>query len=103
MKLKDALHIISHGYDPGYMVAFHRKVGSILTVDYFPEKGEESLIETEEEAWRLARAFAYKTVGKCVDIYVIHGDTFCPVVGYEARKINNRTWPRIPKFGYCGL
>jgi hypothetical protein len=37
----------------------------------------------------MAKAFAAKTVGKCINIYVVDAD-FAPVPGYRDRKIENR-------------
>ena len=91
MKYYEALKIINEGLNPGYMVHFEWKKGGMLHSDYFPEKSaNEKLIESEEEAWDLARKFASKTVGKCLNIYVIRGDNFTPVSGYENKKIINR-------------
>ena len=74
----------------GYIVHFDEVRGSLLYSDYFPDKREgEALIKTEEEAWLLARAFASKTVGKCVDVYVCD-NYHIPVFGYEKKKIKNR-------------
>jgi hypothetical protein len=70
------------------MVNFEHKSGVILTSDYFPEKGEK-LIKTEEEAWDLAKDFATKTRGKCVNIYVVD-KRGVPVAGYKERFIENR-------------
>ena len=95
MKMAEALKIIVAGdvRPKGYMVTFDWKEGPILRSDHFPDKhAGEPLIESEEEAWNLAAAFAWKTVGKCVNIYVI-GDDFCPVPGYRSRKIDNRGAP----------
>jgi hypothetical protein len=81
---------IINGVPKGFMVAFYHKDGGILRGDHFPDKhGGEPLIPTEEEAWELARLFAERTVGKCVEIYVTD-HAFVPVPGYEARKIVNR-------------
>lgn len=88
MKYEKAMEIING--KPGYMVHFERIEGSCLSSDYFPDKhAGEDLIETEYEAWELARAFAQKTVGMCVNIYVIDSD-FCPVESYKDNYIKNR-------------
>ena len=89
MKYTEALKIINS--EPGYMVSFEWAEGGMLRSDCFPDKhsGEE-LIKTEREAWEIARKFASKTVGRCVNIYVIRGDNFTPVGGYEIHKIANR-------------
>ena len=91
MKYKEALKIINSDTNPGYMVSFEWAESGILRSDHFPDKhAGEKLIETEKEAWDLARKFATKTVGRCVNIYVIRGDNFTPVRGYEIHKIMNR-------------
>lgn len=72
----------------GYYVCFERVDGNFLKGDTFPAR-DEPLIETEEEAWELARKFAQKTVDKCVNIYVVDSN-FRPVKGYESKKITNR-------------
>lgn len=90
MLMHEALRIINEPKPMGYMVSFERKEGLILAGDYFPDKHRgDPLIPTEEEAWMLAQKFAARTVGKCVNVYVITHD-FVPVPGYEARKIENR-------------
>ena len=89
MKLSEALEIIDDK-PKGFMVSFECKLGRILTSDYFPDKhAGEPLIETEAEAWELARSFAEKTKGKYINIYVINHE-FSPVPGYESKKIENR-------------
>jgi len=87
MKMDEAKRIIEDN-PKGYRVHFEKVGWGTLTSDYFPECGE-ALIETETEAWELARAFAAKTTGKCVNIYVIE-DQFKPVCGYRASMIINR-------------
>lgn len=88
MKYKDAMDIINGDQVIGFRVHFERKEGKMLRGDYFPE-GREKLIETEEEAWDLARRFASKTRGECVNIYVV-GSDFRPVDGYESQYMPNR-------------
>lgn len=90
MKYEEAVGIINKEEVKGFMVSFERKNGNILTSDHFPDKhaGEE-LIATEEMAWNLACQFAQKTVGECVNIYVIDA-TFSPVKDYKGKKIPNR-------------
>ena len=91
MKYYEALKIINEGLNPGFMVHFEWKKGGMLYSDYFPDKhAGEKLIESEEEAWELAKRFARKTVGKCVNIYVIKGSDFTPVDGYKNKEIENR-------------
>lgn len=89
MKMVDAMKVI-YGVPSGYMVSFEWKKGMFLHSDHFPDKyAGESLIETEEEAWKLAVQFAEKTRGKVVNVYVI-GRNFAPVAGYRERLIENR-------------
>lgn len=89
MKWKEVLEIIG-GQNSGFMVSFERLEGAFLHSDYFPDKhaGEE-LIETEAKAWEYAKKFAEKTVGKCVNIYVIDHN-FVPVANYKDLEIYNR-------------
>lgn len=72
------------------MVSFEHAGDGFLRGDHFPDKhaGEE-LISTEEEAWRLAEAFAKATYGRCVNIKVV-GSDFAPVEGWKERMIKNR-------------
>lgn len=92
MLMREAMRVINDEPKPmGYMVSFERKEGRFLASDHFPDKHRgEPLIPTEEEAWVLARKFAAKTVGRCVNVYVVAHD-FVPVPDYEAQKIENRT------------
>ena len=91
MKYTEALKIINQDTNPGYMVSFEWTGGGMLRSDHFPDKhAGEQLIETEREAWEIARKFASKTFGRCVNIYVIRGDNFAPVKSYEIHKITNR-------------
>lgn len=96
MKMQEALKMMAVGITPkGYMVHFEWKRGGMLYSDGFPDKhAGEPLIASEEEAWVLAHAFAQKTRGQCVNIYVVD-DTFSPVKGYMDRKIENRI-PETP-------
>ena len=89
MKMDDALAIIDSGN--GFLVTFEVVAGGGLLSDHFPDirEGEEP-IASEDEAWALAKAFAKKTYGKCVNIYVIHSENFAPVKGYDSKKIVNR-------------
>ena len=91
MKMEEAFSVINKNREyTGYMVSFERKKGSLLFSDHFPDKhAGEKLIKTEKEAWALARAFAEKTIGECVNIYVIN-DNFAPVENYKANYIKNR-------------
>lgn len=87
MLLRDAFLIIGEQKPRGYRVKFHHLAceGGIKTEDFFPEE-KEQMIATEEQAWELARQFAAKTVGKCVDVHVVT-NTWMPVKGLI---INNR-------------
>lgn len=90
MKMKDALEMINAKSTSGFMVSFEWIEGSILRGDHFPDKhAREKLIETENEAWDLARKFADATKGKTCNIYVIKND-FVPVNGYKIHEIINR-------------
>lgn len=90
MKYYEALKIINEDMNLGYMITFEWKKNGMLYSDHFPDKyAGEKLIETEEEAWVLARKFAEKTKGKIVNIYVIHKD-FTPVKNYKDQYIENR-------------
>ena len=91
MKMREALEIICDAErSRGFMVHFDRVEGKFLHGDHFPDKhGGEPLIPTEEDAWLMASAFAKRTRGRYVNIYVID-DRFCPVLGYAAKKIENR-------------
>lgn len=91
MKFDEAMDIIKGSSNKsGFMVHFERVEGSMLVSDYFPEKHQgEKLIETEDEAWRLARKFAQKTTGRYVNIYVID-EHFYPVKEYKNKEITNR-------------
>lgn len=73
-----------------YMVSFEYAGDGFLRSDHFPDMhaGEE-LIQTETEAWELARRFAAKTKGRCVNIFVTDS-RFCPVEGYQTKFIKNR-------------
>ncbi len=92
MKFADALKLMAVGIRPkGYMVSFEWKRGGMLHGDHFPDKhAGEALIASEGEAWVLAYAFAQKTVGKCVNVYVVD-DTFSPVPTYMERRLNGHT------------
>lgn len=89
MKMSKALEIIESKPN-GYMVSFEHAGDGFLRSDHFPELWDgEKLIETEEEAWELARKFAAKTTGKCVNIYVIDSK-FRPVANFKDKEIKNR-------------
>ena len=88
MRMFDALTIIAGKeiINTGFMVDFERKEGNLLHGDHFPAKfsGEE-LIKTKKRAWRLAKLFAAKTVGKCLNIHIVD-EGFNPVPDYETIK-----------------
>ena len=89
MEMKEVVRTIEKVINPkGYRVSFERKEGNFLISDHFPDK-DEPLIDTESEAWILARTFARSTVGKCVNIYVVN-DNYTPVAGYRDKIIINR-------------
>lgn len=86
MKMQEALYIITNGQkEKGFMVSFEKVENGVLVSNHFPDKhaGEE-LIKTEEEAWKLAEAFAKATDDTYVNIYVLNAD-FSPVKGYDKR------------------
>ena len=88
MKYKEAKKIVDGKQREGFLVLFRRFIGhTILENDFFPEL-DESLIETEEEAWEFAKKFAEKTVDYCIDIYVTDSN-FTPVRGYKDKMIRN--------------
>jgi hypothetical protein len=87
MRLAEALTVIK-GPVLGYRVHFEHAGDGLLRSDYFPER-DEPMIEDEEEAWELARKFAARTRGRCVNLYVVD-QSWCPVPGYRYRKIENR-------------
>ena len=90
MKMEDALQIIE-SHPKGFMVAFERREGPFLVSDNFPDvRIGEPAIKTEAQAWDMAEKFAAKTVGECVNLYVIRREDFSPVNGYESRIIANR-------------
>ena len=89
MNMATALEIINRDNE-GFMVHFEKVERGMLYGDYFPEKHQgEELIKTEDEAWELAKLFAKKTKGSCINIYVI-GSNFKPVPDYNKRTISNR-------------
>ena len=93
MKMATAIEIMNEKRKKktaGFMVDFEHAGDGFLRSDHFPDKqAGEPLIETEDKAWELAKNFAAKTKGVCVNIYVTDGD-FNPVQGYKKREIKNR-------------
>lgn len=90
MKMQEAMDIINKKEEKGYMVNFEHAGDGFLRSDWFPDKkAGEKLIATEEEAWELAKKFAEKTFGKCVNIYVTDAN-FRPVQFYKDQIIVNR-------------
>ncbi len=74
----------------GFMVSFEEVKGRLLHSDHFPDRhAGEPLISSESEAWAMAQAFASKTRGKYVNIYVVDVN-FSPVQGYAEKMIKNR-------------
>lgn len=66
------------------------QTGVAIKSDYFPDKyAGEVLIASQGKAWELAEAFAAKTKGKCVNIYVVDSQ-HRPVRGYKEKMITNR-------------
>lgn len=89
MTMEEALQIMK-GQSNGFMVSFERRDSYALVSDHFPDvKSGEPAIETEEEAWRMARQFAAKTQGRCLNVRVIHSD-YSPVSSSINRVIKNR-------------
>ena len=90
MKMKDAMKIIEGKAGNGFMVSFEKKRGTMLYSDHVPDMhAGEPLIPTEADAWYMAYQFAKKTVGECVNIYVIDHN-FKPVSDYKNLEIENR-------------
>ena len=92
MKISEAMSIIISDVNEsvGFMVSFEHRYGAFLRGDNFPDKrAGEPLIKTENEAWSLSRKFAAKTVGQCVNIYVVDHN-YRPVKWYEKLVIDNR-------------
>lgn len=89
MQLNEAMDIISGKKNrKGYCVSFEVRSPGILSSDHFPDvlAGEPG-IESEEEAWRLAKRFA-EAKQRVVNVYVIYAKDFTPVVGYRSRMLN---------------
>lgn len=85
-----ALAIIEGYKDTGFMVYFHHLHDGKLYPDWFPDiDNGEHFIQTESEAWELARKFATHSIGKFVDIFVVD-QNFEPVPGHEMLRIDNR-------------
>ncbi len=86
MKLAEAKGIIRKA--AGFRVEFEVLKDAVLRSDHFPDNDEDA-IPTEEEAWDLARKFAVagKDAG-IVNVYIIHGDDFTPVDGYQQKELN---------------
>ena len=89
MKLQEALDIIENSKKEWFMVAFEKRDRSMLTSGHFPDvHAGEAGIETEDEAWDLARKFAAATKAlEYVNIYVI-GKDFAPVADYNRHKMH---------------
>lgn len=90
MRFAEAQAIIRAGAikPKGFRVHFERVEGRFLCGDYFPERGE-PLIETESEAWKLAKKFAAASKGQYVNLYVVD-EKWGPVENYAKLRIDNR-------------
>lgn len=89
MKFEHAMGIINKS-EIGFMVHFEILDGVLLKSDFFPDKyAGEKLIQSEVEAWELARRFAKATNENTVNIYVIN-DKFLPVTGYEEKTLKKK-------------
>ena len=89
MKMQEALHMINHKAE-GFMVCFSWLKGEHVQSDFFPDKDAgEDLIETEIEAWVVAKKFADATKGKVVNVYVADSD-YTPVKSCDTLMISNR-------------
>lgn len=89
MRMSEAEAIIQ-GESKGFMVCFEWAAEGLLKSDYFPDKhAGESLIETEDEAWRMAVKFAEQTKGRAVNLCVTDHN-FNRVDGYKEKLIKNR-------------
>jgi hypothetical protein len=89
MKMARAQSIID-GKTGGFMVRFEWFLNCMFVEDHFPDKSAgEPLIETEDEAWELARRFAEKTKGECINIHVVDNE-FYPVRECGNKKIVNK-------------
>jgi len=90
MRIGNALVLIeTHNKNnaTGFMVSFELRERGMLASDHFPDAHNgEPLIQTEEEAWRLASEFS-KVSTRYVNIYVINQD-YRPVAGYRERILN---------------
>lgn len=87
MKLQEALNIINKP-KIGFMVSFEVKERGVLRSDHFPDfHGGEELIQSETEAWELAKKFSEATDNTC-NIYVID-HTFSPVKNYSTKKLKS--------------
>jgi hypothetical protein len=88
MKMIEALEAI-RGEPRRYIVSFEVRERGMLKSDHFPDvrEGEEG-IESLEEAWRLAQAFASARKQDVVNVCVSHAENFAPVEGYQERVIN---------------
>lgn len=88
MRMNNAKSLIMRA--TGYRVTFERREGGLLHSDHFPERDEPAIAD-EEDAWKLAGAFADVDPSVYVNIYVISAFDWTPVEGYAARRLN--TYP----------
>jgi hypothetical protein len=86
MLIEEAIDIIEGKEKTGFMVRFEWCVPGFISSDSFPGDNE-PLIETEAEAWILAKKFADRTVGKCRMIFVADHNGV-PVDGFKEKMLN---------------
>ena len=72
----------------GYRISFEWYGDGFLRSDYFPER-DETLIESENTAWKIAKMFANRMKGKVCNVYVTDQD-YMPVREYKNKMIKNR-------------
>ena len=92
MKYAEAMDIINF-YEKrvrGFLVAFEKKDNGMLVSDSFPDKQFESVIPTEEEAWKLAKRFADAAAWRYTNIYVVYAEDYTPVPDYKNKAIKHR-------------
>ena len=65
---------------------YEEREGYLLASKHFPDGGE-PLIETEEDAWKLAAGFAKVDPYRYVNIYVVD-EHWSPVPEYKERLLN---------------
>lgn len=90
MRMKDAKALMAQA--AGYRVHFEKRERGMLCGDHFPE-GDEPPIADEEDAWKLAAAFAEVDPRTYVNVYVVSALDWVPVDGFDIRKLN--TYPPL--------